>query len=99
MLIGFMPNMDENDKRVAYDEMINSPLYGVLAILILVNGDGRGVQGKPIIRLMRGGRHFAKPLRILVPQPLECNPIFWFVKRAVGWGKEEQHEGSKLRRR
>ena len=86
ILISFMPNMDENDNRVVYDQMINSPTDGVLAVLILVNGHRRGVQGNPIFRWMR--RHFAKRFRMLVPQPLEFSPTIWFEESSGAKGGE-----------
>lgn len=70
MLISFMPNVNENDKWIANDQMINSPADGVMAVLILVNGHRRGVQRNPIFGWIGGGRHFAKRFRMLMPQPL-----------------------------
>lgn len=63
MLIRFMSDMDENNERVAYHQMINGPSDGVLTVLILVNGHRRGVQRNPIFRWIRR-RHSANKFKV-----------------------------------
>lgn len=49
MMTVLVLNMDQDDKWVAYNKMINGPSNGMGAVLVFVNGDGCGVGGYAII--------------------------------------------------